>query len=756
MWYRSLVKLCLIWVILFTEEVYASPFVINLPKRNPHFVGRSNFFQEIDRQTLNSEIVILSGYSGMGKSQIVKEYAYQALNQYDVIWWFHGKQYMEPQLKNLAHDLNRSLNLKWETIDSIGSEKLSNMALHAFDSNNLKVLLIFDDFKANSEIEWVLSDANKMDLIVTTQNSGFAKGMNPVGAFEPGESIEFLANVFPSESHHNLRSLAEHLKHNPSSLALASEYIQQYPGMKVESYVEKFESISPRLGQKQMLGDTTDAYQSDIFTATQLNIQALQEKSKQAYALLNFLALCQKDGVSMDTIHAWLDLNSIPHQEVVKLLNDMKDYSLIEINGEKVGMHELVQRIVTELMTDEKKMERIDQAVAILTDKFSGRSDFVSESMLKDPEPLLHAKRVLKVADEMGYQSVEISILRTYVFDVLTCGMRDLEGAQAMSKQLEKDMLSGIILPVENDILYNITRSVFSGMNTSDYGDALFYAEKAQKLLETQPAMFEEKIRLIANFIQYSSLRGELDKCQPLIEKGQILLSKSESAAYNALFIFATTLVLIDQGKPQEAIDLIIANEELMENLELYPSIKFYILNQLAEAYLKKNDPTSCLQALNESKSLAEEFYADDQNTFFGNLYVLQAYAHLSDKDLLKASKVIDRALGIYKAVIKEDDFQRGQALGYLVSGKILQEQSKFHEAQGMLNKSEEVYSKALNHQVVDDLSDLYSSIAILGIDLKDDALTHSYLNKHTDLFGLNHPRTRKIMTALDKSGLSL
>lgn len=756
MLYRSLAKLCLIWVILFTEGVLASPSVTNLPQRNPHFVGRSDFFKEIDLQTSDSEVVILSGYSGMGKSQIAKEYAYQALNQYDVVWWFHGKQYMEPQLKALAHNLNRDLNLKWETIDSMGSEKLSNMILHAFDSNNLKVLLIFDDYKANTEIEWILPVPDMVDLIVTTQNSGFAKGRNPVGVFEPGESVEFLANVFPSESHDNLRSLAEHLKHNPSSLALASEYIQQYPGMKVESYVEKFESISPRLGQKQMLGDTTDAYQSDVFTATQLNIQALQEKSKQAYALLNFLALCQKDGVSMDTIHAWLDLNGIPHQEVVKLLNHMKDYSLIEINGEKVGMHELVQRIVTGLMTDEKKMELIDQAISILTDKFSVRSDIVSESMLKDPEPLIHAKRVLKVADEMGYQSVEISILRTYVFDVLTCGMRDLEGAQAISKQLEKDMLSGIILPVENDILYNITRSVFSGMNTSDYGDALFYAEKAQKLLETQPAMFEEKIRLIANYIQYYSLRGELDKCQPLIEKGQILLTKSESAAYNALFIFATTLVLIDQGKPQEVINLITMNEGFIEDLELYPSIKFYILNQLAEAHLKNNDPEKCLQALDKSRSLAEEFYGDRDNTFFGNLYVLQAYAYLSQKNLKKAGNAIDKALSIYDSVIRDGTFQRGQALSYLVKGKILQAQSEFSKAQLSLNESEKIYDKALNNQTVDDLSDLYASIALLGMDLKDDDLTHEYLKKHTDLFGLNHPRTKQILISLDERGLSL
>lgn len=526
--------------------------------------------------------------------------------------------------------------------------------------------------------------------------------------------------------------------------------------MKIDDYVKRFKSITPRLGQKQMLGDVIDSYQSDVFTATELNVQALVSVSPNAYQMLNFLALSYKDGVSMDTIHAWLDLNNTPHQEVVKLLNHMKDYSLIEINEEKVGMHELVQRIVTELMSDEQKMELIDQAVAILTGQFSGRSDLLSESMMKDPAPLLHAQRVLGVADEMGYQSVELSILRARVFDVLTCGMQDLTNAMTIRMQLEKDILSGIILPVEDDILYNISRSVLSGMNTSDYSEAIFYAEKAKKILDTQQHMFEEKIRLIANFIQYYALRGELEKCTALINEGQVLLPKSESSAYNALFLFASSLVLIDKGQQQEVIDLFVANDDLITNLKLYPSIKFYILNQLAEAYLRNGDAKKCLETLETSKSLAAEFFENDQSTFFGNLYTLQAYAYLHEKQLKKAETAIDRALTVYESIIKGGDSQRGQALGYLVKGKILQSKLNFSGAQTLLGKSQKIFTQVLNNQAVDDISDLYSSMAILGMDLKDDTMTHTYLKKHIELFGLDHPRTKEIMTSLDKRHLSL
>lgn len=215
MLYHYSVKICLIYLLLFPKVMLASPSVTNLTKRNPHFVGRSDYFEKINQQASGAKLVVLSGYSGMGKSQIAKEYAHLHLDDFDVIWWFRGKQYMEPQIKALAHALNKDLGLKWKSIDVIGQEKLTNILLNAFDSNNLKVLLIFDDFKASKDLGWVLSKSNSVDLIVTTQNSSFSKTNTHVGAFNSEESLEFLSRIFPLETEEGLQELAQHLKKQP-------------------------------------------------------------------------------------------------------------------------------------------------------------------------------------------------------------------------------------------------------------------------------------------------------------------------------------------------------------------------------------------------------------------------------------------------------------------------------------------------------------------------------------------------------------
>ena len=56
----------------------------------------------------------------------------------------------------------------------------------------------------------------------------------------------------------------------------------------------------------------------------------------------------------------------------------------------------------------------------------------------------------------------------------------------------------------------------------------------------------------------------------------------------------------------------------------------------------------------------------------------------------------------------------------------------------------------------VDDVSDLYKQLALLGVDTKDEVLTHTYLKKHVSTFDLNHPRTKEIIAYFTERGLAL
>jgi len=323
---------------LHIESLAAAPLLWNSPAQNPHFVGREEQIDQTNKQLEARGRMTLSGYSGLGKSQIAKEYTYQYGDEYHVVWWFHGNQYLEPQFLTFATLLDRRLKLGLgDRIDSMGPERLIETIFYELERRGLKCLFVFDDVKIIEKLKPYIPTRVNSHLIFTTQNANFSEEITPVTSFKRTESQEFLHSIFPDSDLEDLNSLAGHLHDNPSSLALASEYIRQYPGLTIDEYVKKHKNTLLRKGQRQRYGDPTDAYERDLLMATQLNVEAVRDNSRKAYELLSFLALSHLSGAHMDHIHDWMELRNIPHQEVVKLLNYMKDYSLLNIDGDKVG-----------------------------------------------------------------------------------------------------------------------------------------------------------------------------------------------------------------------------------------------------------------------------------------------------------------------------------------------------------------------------------------------------------------------------------
>ena len=751
--------LVLLPVVLFTSSTYAAPLLWNAPPQNSHFIGRSEQLQEIEARLQNEKIAVLSGYSGLGKSQIAKEFTYRNGEKYQIVWWFYGNQYLEPQFHTFAELLNRRLKLGLEgKLESMSPERLVKTIFYELERRGLKCLFVYDDVKTVEPINDYLPSRLGSHILFTTQNANFAEKVIPVGSFERKESHAFLKNIFPDTSSQELDSFATHLHDNPSSLALASEYIRQYPGMTIHDYVTKHTNTVLRIGQRQRYGDPTDAYERDLLMATQLNVEALENNSHHAYNLLGFIAVSHLSGAHIDRIHNWMDLQNIPHQDVVKLLNHMKDYSLVNIDGDKVGMHELIQKIVTNLMPRTEKIQLIDEAVQLLLVDFSDRLDLISESMIKDSAPLLHVERISSLAAEEDYHSSDLALLRARAFDVFTCGVRDLEKAAVLQSQLEQDFVQGIKLSRKDEALYYISLSLFSAMNTSKCDAAIVHGEKALKLLDGLPDVQAEKLRMISNFIQYYSLTGELEECEKLLEQGETLLPHSEVPAYNALFILASTLYLMDKGETSEVMKLIQKNAGLLDRVTLYPTLKFYILNQLAEAQLKEGQHDACLSTLNESEQCASEFYKDEENSFFANLKSLRAAA-LSKKRSSpnKAEALFKDSLETFGRIFyEEDDFHRGQGLGNLLYGQFLSSERRYEEAKQAFQRSQTVFDVILKNKAIDDVSKLYTSLAILGMDLIEEELTQTYLKKHMSLFGADHPRTKLIMITLDQRGLNL
>jgi len=774
-WLKVLSFFCILLWLQPVANPASFPQVWNMPMDNPYFVGRGEILGEISRifKKTSLRTAVISGHQGFGKSQVAKRYAHQHFEEYDVVWWFRANQYIKPQFERFALELGSYLNLNLEkTIRNIAHERLVSLIKEACRRKNLKCLIIFDDAQTYKDIEpYILfSHRNTIHTLITTKNATFSEKTLQIQPFKRKESIQYIGIFLTHEPQEAKDLLANHLSDCPVALAIAVDYIKHYPGMTIERYIAQYKqtqekekllpSLTPTMEEK--LGGSTDGYEKDLLIAIKMNLSKLK-KNDVAFQLLGLLSLLHRDEIPVALVESFLQKRK-SGDDLKKLVGLINQYSFIEVTAAKnnkgayMSMQELVQRIVNSLIPVADKKRLIDEAAMLLKESFMGRSDDVTQAILKDNAPLLHTFAISEGADRIGYHTYNLTFIRIRAFGVLMGVLRDYEKSKVIIDHLSRDISYKIPFSKEDEILYNINLALFTGVYETNYEKGIELTKKALDISESLGMFPEEQIRMIANLIQYYALSGLEKECIPLLEKGDKLLPLSQSAPYNVLYVFATTIFLMDQGEIQRTIDLIHQYQHLLDKQNFYPNMRFYTLNQLAEALIKKGEIEEAKHTLILSERYGKEFYGSEQNnSFFGNLHVLKAMCLFPDPQSYEAAKsLINTALNIQEKYFKSTDKHRNQAFAHLQLGKLFQRYHQYDKAKINYIKSERIFDKVLKNKKIDDVSELYKSLATLGIDTKDESLTHAYFKKQVDTFGLDHPKTKDILLCLDKKGLVL
>jgi len=779
MWFRCFPEVFrtflvfLLWAMILIEAFSASlPKVWNVPLDNPNFVGREDLLKSIFAGLHHEpgNTVVINGPQGFGKSQTAKHYAHQNFEKYDVVWWFQADQYMQPQFEKFALEIAPLLDLDIEkTIHTIAPERLVSLIKEGIRQKNLKCLIIFDDAQAYADIEpYILfSHKHTIHTLVTSKNATFSERYLQIQPFHRRDSVQYIHIFLPHESQKTKELLANHLNDCPVALALAVDYIKHYPGMTIERYIAQYretqekEKIPLYLTHEsdKKLGGSTDGYEKNLLIAIQMNLNELK-RNDAAFQLLGLLSLLHRDKIPVTLVENFLQ-KSKSGDDFKKLIGLINHYSFIYITpanngkGAYMSMQELVQQIVNSLIPVPVKKGLIDEGVKLLEPSFSSNADENFKALMQDNNPLLHAIKLSQEANSIDHHNQALASLRVRLNRLLIGAIRDMKSATEIAQHLQKDFDNGIKLLSEDEIVYNSDLFLFYRLS-SNLDKAIVYGEKALKLSENQDGMFEEKSRLFSNLIQYYTLVGLLDECQPFIEKGDKLFDLCCPPA-QAHYIYALCFFLTERGEFPKAIELVDQNKRYLDRIEGNLFMHFFLRFQFAEALLKNGDIKRSKEILASTAKLLREYYDDEGSHFFGKLFVLEATSKLPDpKSFLEAKSLLQKGIKIYEKAYKGSDKQRHQSYPYLQLGKLLHQHQDYAEAKTHYLKCEAILEKICKSLKVEEVSELYKQLVMLGVDTKDEVLAHTYIKKQISIFDLNHPRTKEMMVYLTERGLVL
>lgn len=163
-----------------------------------------------------------------------------------------------------------------------------------------------------------------------------------------------------------------------------------------------------------------------------------------------------------------------------------------------------------------------------------------------------------------------------------------------------------------------------------------------------------------------------------------------------------------------------------------------------------------------QAYKIIEEYYPHLLEVFVSpecmvlvNTQLIKGACLASFGKLEEAMHLVQTSLSTYeKSTGFANDTLKG--MGYRILGEIFEAKGNLKKTYEEYIKAENFYEHILQEKNLDDLGLLYTRLAILGAQQRDDEMVSKYLSLHIKYFGLTHPRTFKIKRFLDDRGFPL
>jgi hypothetical protein len=387
------------------------PPVWNVPQmRNPNFTGREQILTDL-HDTLNSGhtstwIQALTGLGGKGKTSLAREYAYRYKAEYDLVWWVHAS---EPATLAMDYsDLAAELDLPQK--DSPDPNAIVNAVKHWLEQKQ-KWLLILDNAQEPNVVKRFLPKGGGGHVIITSRNPNWASvaHQRDVEVFKPKEAVEFILKRTSQNDKASAKSLAEETGFLPLALEQAGAYMEE-TGLSLSDYLIRFKKHRKTALERGKPADYADT----VATTWEISFQTVKERSPASVDLLNLCAFLAPDDIPKSQFLGEKDfpepLASSTTDEFAfdEIVAELRRYSLISGTGDKFSVHQLVQAVTRDRLTEDEQKKWSPVSVRLLNSAFQFGQDDV-KSWENCASLLPHALASARFAEELGILSETVA-----------------------------------------------------------------------------------------------------------------------------------------------------------------------------------------------------------------------------------------------------------------------------------------------------------------------------------------------------------
>lgn len=309
------------------------PKTTNLPIKNRFFCGRDALLETIWKSYQNGEHVQgLFGMGGVGKTQIALQYAYEHMDEYNVVWWINAENSL-----TIQNSISKFLILQGIFSDNKNVEISRKIFLDYFDSHD-KWFLIYDNAEYGTQHDYNMllsyfpQNVSNGNVLMTTRcKNAFENAAHlEILVWNEEDAVNFLEQRSSIRDKENAKKLAERMGYLPLALEYAAAYIRETPDMDYVAYEAKLNKFGIKVLDYRVGNQAYEKTVREAFHITLDKLIANADTDAIAEGIKQFLqisAFFSSEGFNIKILaNFWENLpESIDHDFGIDITRTLKD-----------------------------------------------------------------------------------------------------------------------------------------------------------------------------------------------------------------------------------------------------------------------------------------------------------------------------------------------------------------------------------------------------------------------------------------------
>lgn len=341
-----------------------------LPLRNPTFTGRAVNLEDLERLLAGGPVAVVAvrGLGGVGKSQLVLEYAHRMRQsgRYQLAGWVRADSSV-----SVAEDLAALAPLLGLSVEAaIGETAVKVMS--ALGSRR-DWLVVFDNAQSPDDLAGMLPHGGG-HILITSRNrvwSGMATQVD-LEEFTRADSVKFVSKRSGRDEPEAAGELADELGDLPLALAQAAAYIDTR-SMTIRRYLESYrDPMLARRLRETSLGSAE--YPASVAQTWLMSFSQLSSERPAAVDLLRLCAFLDSDDIDLDLLSTGrarvggVPAGMLDDTERSETVGALAARNLVTVLDQgHLRVHRLVQAVTRDQLDNAQSAEWAERALGLVT-----------------------------------------------------------------------------------------------------------------------------------------------------------------------------------------------------------------------------------------------------------------------------------------------------------------------------------------------------------------------------------------------------